>query len=166
MKPISVVSDLAVRFDPDQLRAAVAECEQAIAALTAERERAMLLLATYRQLLQLHDSGAQQTHAQKTTATKAVSAPGPVPRQQALPLATRLKGMKMGDAAFRILSEAGGRPMHGKELLEAMRVGGRPVEGKQPASSLMGALLRDKRFARAEGPNTWKLAAETPTGAR
>src|SRR5438552_3425648 len=115
-----------IRFDPDMLRAAVAEAEAEAREFDKKRVRALALADAYRKILALNDDGA----------------PGLV-RSAATVESDRFKEMTMAGAAHIVLSELAGHEMHGRSILEALAKGGRPIGGTQPMSSLQGALMRD-----------------------
>jgi HB1, ASXL, restriction endonuclease HTH domain len=72
-------------------------------------------------------------------------------------------GMSVPEAAYQILSEAGG-PLHAKELVQRLTEGGMHIKGKTPLTSVATSLKRDKRF-RKVGPNTFEAAHEALTKA-
>jgi hypothetical protein len=143
-----------VKFDPQQVEAAIAHCEREVRRLDAERQRFLLLAATYRQLLQLEQMGSIKT---RVPGAKHPTLPSVQP-EQTLPLAARFKGMTIAEAAFAVLSQAEGKPMHASAILKAMAEGGRPITSKQASSSLQGTLSNDDRFKHTGEPNTWRLA--------
>jgi len=63
-------------------------------------------------------------------------------------------GMSVSDAAYKILREAK-RPMHAKELYQALLDGGMQIRGKTPVTSVSTSLKRDPRF-RKVAPNTFE----------
>ncbi len=139
-----------IRFDPDELRAAIRACVAEANRHEAERRRWLARAETYQRLLQLDQPEAQ------------FGARAGVPvGAQWLQESSRLSGKTMGDAAYEVLLSTVGHTMHGRALLEALARGGRPVKGQQPMSSLQSALMRDPRFERVmTRPNTWRLAPD------
>ena len=152
MKPSQRSTRLLVQFDPSKLREAVEQCVEEARRLEEARALVLLEAATYRQLLQIHES--------KATGSQTVRGPAAITeaRSHAAPaLGARFKNMSIKDAAYAVLSEAAGKPMHGSDILKAIKEGGRPVGGKQPSSSLQGAMARDPRVMRTDKANTWKV---------
>ncbi|MBP1466161.1 AAA family ATPase [Candidatus Chloroploca sp. M-50] len=67
--------------------------------------------------------------------------------------------MTIADAAFTILSRAGGGPLHLSDLLARIQMEGlAELRGQTPQLSLASILLRDERFHN-RGRNSWMLAA-------
>jgi len=76
------------------------------------------------------------------------------------PESDRFAGMKISDAAYQVLQEAG-RGMHVSEIWEALSRGGLRLSAERPTLSVTTALLRDERFQRV-GKNTYAIVGTQP----
>ena len=93
----------------------------------------------------------------------------PVPAEDVQLIARRAygqigEGMTIADAAFTILTRAGGGPLHLSDILNRIQDEGlAELRGQTPQLSLASIMLRDGRFLNL-GKNTWVLAAADPDG--
>jgi hypothetical protein len=138
-----------VKFDPNELRSAIAKCDQEADALLKKRNEIVELGALYRQILKTH--GYEQSEAVFTS-------PQPASKDAAgKPHDRRFHKMKIADAAVTAMTEAGGK-MHGLKLVQALIAGGLKFGGKHAMDVLRGAMVRDERIERVPGEkNTWRV---------
>jgi hypothetical protein len=145
-----------IRFDPDQLRAAIQRYDQEAAKLASQREEVLAASALCRQILLMYgEEGPQVTTAALPAPTAAI--PAGIGGH-------RFRAMKWADAAVVAIGENGGR-LHAKKILEALAAGGKKAGGKWPMSTLINAMKRDQRIERDPTvKNTWRLVKTEAQG--
>jgi hypothetical protein len=114
----------------------------------------MELAALYRQILKTHGHEATEV---PTPAPETPAKDEPVSRGHD----RRFRGMKIADAAFQAITEAGGK-MHGKKVAQALLDGGLKFGGKNPMDVLRYSLIRDSRIEKdPTEKNTWLVGRNT-----
>lgn len=141
-----------VKFDPEQVKRVILHWEKKARDLDKERERALQLSQTYRQLLRLHGHEEPEFGPVSTIASPVIQ----VGVTSAM-IAEPDQAPTIADAAVETLRQNGGR-MHGKKILEAVQSKGLMKTAKFPMTQLTNSLRRDGRIQKdGRARNTWRL---------
>lgn len=125
-----------VKFDANQLRDAIRQCRQVAEKMEKEKQQILQLAMTYEQLLILRGTPDQPAQ------------PGDSIQSN--------KSETIGDAAFAIITEKGGRA-HGKAILEALKARGFLKTVKHPMTQLTNTMRRHPMIEKDSGAqNTWR----------
>lgn len=131
-----------VRFDPDELRAAIEKCQAEARALEVKKDELLQLASVYDWLLRLRNGDANRAE------------PASAPQVGDM----KLRGLKISDAVVAVLKANGGK-LHAKKILEQLNSGGLPITGKSPMGTLLTAIRRDPRIEKDDSArNTWRTS--------